>query len=301
MDDSDVDLSNELTLEQLRASLKRSTTDLVKMTNSSNQYEVASPVAAGNDSREEHSAASNEVGSSPINENFNTLGENVVDYQSLDVSAEIMALFTHIDDYDPVDLELETPLKCFIPPYIPAVGEVDPMIKISRPDGVDDGIGIARLDEVLTSEQSNTAVIELQLRNWSNTKQSAKSQQRSAVRSIKDARSSSKEINEWIRSVEEIHDNDHQASTTAPATATSNDSDILSMHMQDEMLEKVKKNELAIPSPDIDLHLADYARVLCTLIGIPNRDGSLIKSVQCMFDVFLEIEKKNNVSANDFI
>ena len=299
MDDSDVDLSNELTLEQLRASLKRSTTDLVKMTNSSNQYEIASPVVAENDSREEHSAASNVVGSSPINENLNTLGENAVDYQSLDVSAEIMALFTHIDDYDPVDLELETPLKCFIPPYIPAVGEVDPMIKISRPDGVDDGIGITRLDEVLTSEQSNAAVIELQLRNWSNTKLSAKSRQRSAVRSIKDARSSSKEINEWIRSVEEIHDNDHQASTTA--TATSNDSDILSMHMQDEMLEKVKKNELAIPSPDIDLHLADYARVLCTLIGISNRDGSLIKSVHCMFDVFLQIEKKNNVSAHDFI
>lgn len=299
MDDSDVDLSNELTLEQLRASLKRSTTDLVKMTNSSNQYEVASPVAAGNDSREEHSAASNEVGSSPINENLNSLGENVVDYQSLDVSPEIMALFTHIDDYDPVDLELETPLKCFIPPYIPAVGQVDPMIKISRPDGVDDGIGIARLDEVLTSEQSNAAVIELQLRNWSKTKQSAKSRQRSPVRKIKDARSSSKEINEWIQSVEGIHDNDHQASTTAPATATSNDSDILSI--QDEMLEKVQKNELAIPSPDIDLHLADYARVLCTLIGIPNRDGSLIKSVHCMFDVFLQIEKKNNVSAHDFI
>ena len=299
MDDSDVDLSNELTLEQLRASLKRSTTDLVKMTNSSNQYEVASPVVAENDSREEHSAASNEVGSSPINENLNTLGENAVDYQSLDVSAEIMALFTHIDDYDPVDLELETPLKCFIPPYIPAVGEVDPMIKISRPDGVDDGIGITRLDEVLTSEQSNAAVIELQLRNWSNAKLSAKSRQRSAVRSIKDARSSSKEINEWIRSVEEIHDNDHQASTTAPATATSNDSDILSI--QDEMLEKVQKNELAIPSPDIDLHLADYARVLCTLIGIPNRDGSLIKSVHCMFDVFLDIVKKKPVSAHDFI
>ena len=86
------------------------------------------------------------------------------------MAEEIKDIFQHIDAYEPIDLRLETPLKCFIPPYIPAIGEVDPMIKIPRPDGVYDGIGIARLDEVIASEQSNAAVIELQLRNWSKAK-----------------------------------------------------------------------------------------------------------------------------------
>ena len=299
MDESDADLSNEFTVEQLRASLKKSTNDLVKMTNLRNQHEeVDTPAVAENDGREEQSAVGDEVVSSPIDENLNMLRENVNDYQALDVDDEIMALFNHIDDYDPIDLELDTPLKCFIPPYIPAVGEVDPMIKIPRPDGVDDGIGITRLDEVIASEQSNAAVIELQLQNWSKTKQSTKLQQRSVVRSIKDTRNWSKEINEWIRSVEEIHENDHQ--DQASWAKKSNDNDIPPMQellkpWPNEMLEALQKNGLAIPGPDIDLDLADYARALCSLIGIPYRDGSLIKSVHCMFGVFLE--NKTNVSA----
>ena len=41
---------------------------------------------------------------------------------------ELKKLFTYIDAYEPVELELETPLKCFMPPsYICSVGDVDPM------------------------------------------------------------------------------------------------------------------------------------------------------------------------------
>ena len=44
------------------------------------------------------------------------------------VSNEIKELFTYMDAYEPVDLELDTPLKCFMPEaYICSVGDVDPM------------------------------------------------------------------------------------------------------------------------------------------------------------------------------
>ena len=124
-----------------------------------------------------------------------------IDYKNLHVSSEIKELFKLIDHYEPVDIELEMPLKIFHPRYIPSVREVDPMIKIPRPDGVPDGVGTAILDEPIAANQSNAAVIELQLRNIMKNK----SARAVAVRSISNAVKNRDEIDQWIRSVEEIH------------------------------------------------------------------------------------------------
>ena len=201
-----------------------------------------------------------------------TLQKHVIDYGALDVTEEIKDLFQYIDAYEPIDIELETPLKCFIPPYIPAIGEVDPMIKIPRPDGIDDGIGITRLDEVIAAEQSNAAVIELQLRNWSKTRQ-GKRLQCDAVRGIKDAASCSKEIDEWIQSVEEIHDNETHVPTVDSCNSFMKE---LLKPWPEEMRKEIKNNNLQVPSPDIDLSLCEYARVLCSLFGIPVEEGRLL-------------------------
>jgi hypothetical protein len=37
--------------------------------------------------------------------------------------------------YKAHDVELDTSLKCFVPDYIPTVGEMDAFVKIPRPDG----------------------------------------------------------------------------------------------------------------------------------------------------------------------
>ena len=50
------------------------------------------------------------------------------------MSAEVRDLFQYIDRYKPQEMELETTLKCFIPEYIPAIGEMDAFIKVPRPD-----------------------------------------------------------------------------------------------------------------------------------------------------------------------
>ena len=47
------------------------------------------------------------------------------EYANLDVSPDIAELFAYILRYKPQEVELETSLKCFIPDYIPAVGEMD--------------------------------------------------------------------------------------------------------------------------------------------------------------------------------
>jgi len=44
---------------------------------------------------------------------------------------EVAALFEHITAYKPRGIELDCQLKCFVPDYLPAVGEVDAFLKVS--------------------------------------------------------------------------------------------------------------------------------------------------------------------------
>ena len=63
------------------------------------------------------------------------------------MSPEIKDLFAFIDKYKPQDLKLETKLKPFVPEYIPAVRDPDPIIKPPRPDANQDKSGLLFLDE----------------------------------------------------------------------------------------------------------------------------------------------------------
>jgi intraflagellar transport protein 46 len=63
------------------------------------------------------------------------------------VSNEIKDLFEYIQRYKPQKIDLDTKIKPFIPEYIPAVGEVDAFLKMSKPDGTKEDLGITMLDE----------------------------------------------------------------------------------------------------------------------------------------------------------
>ena len=45
-------------------------------------------------------------------------------------SDEVQDLFQYITQHKPEVLQLETPLKPFIPDYVPAIGEIDEFIKV---------------------------------------------------------------------------------------------------------------------------------------------------------------------------
>lgn len=72
--------------------------------------------------------------------------------------------------YTPQNIELEYKLRPFIPDFIPAVGDIDAFLKVGRPDGATDGLGLHVLDEPCAT-QSEPAVLCLQLR--ASTKQSS--------------------------------------------------------------------------------------------------------------------------------
>ena len=246
-------------------------------------YSPASNASSGNDST-----------SSPVN-NANTKTV-VVDDSQLAVSDEIKDLFTYIDAYEPVEIEIDTPLHCFMPPYVLSVGEPDSMVKIPRPDGVDDGVGTVILDEAIPSKQSNPAVLELQLRN-SNTTSRGKTN--NVVRSISNVNQHTNEINQWIQSVEEIHAEDHSANKQQqkPDVKYSNkmpNVQELLLAWPKDINEELRNGNLEVPKADIDLSVEQYAKCMCMLLGIPvYDDDSLIDSVHVMLNLYVKMQKQS--------
>ena len=170
-------------------------------------------------------------------------------------------------------------------------GDVDPFLKIPRPDGVPDGLGVTFLDEPSTANQSNAAVIELQLRSRSKKKRSG----HVTVRSIENASKNTREIDQWTQSVEEIH-----ATKPAPEVRYRHKMPSLEELMQtipNEMENELRNGE--IPSADIDFTLEEYARVLCSLLGIPVYDGCLVESIHAMLSMYIEC-RENQVSLCEF-
>lgn len=56
-------------------------------------------------------------------------------FAHLPVSAEIRQLFSLITMHKPPEMKIEPRFRPFIPDYVPAIGEMDPFLKVPRPDG----------------------------------------------------------------------------------------------------------------------------------------------------------------------
>lgn len=63
------------------------------------------------------------------------------EYAHLNVSAEIKDLFQYIGRYKAHEVDLDTSLRCFVPDFIPAVGDMDAFLKVPRPDSSSDELG----------------------------------------------------------------------------------------------------------------------------------------------------------------
>ena len=88
------------------------------------------------------------------------------------VSSEVKDLFEYITRYKPQKIDLETKLKPFVPDYIPAVGEVDACLKMTKPDGLKEDLGINQLDEPALNCEDKT-VLELKYVQSKNVVRSA--------------------------------------------------------------------------------------------------------------------------------
>ncbi|XP_043336689.1 intraflagellar transport protein 46 homolog isoform X1 [Cervus elaphus] len=189
------------------------------------------------------------------------------DYEHLPVSAEIKELFQYISRYTPQLIDLDHKLKPFIPDFIPAVGDIDAFLKVPRPDGKPDNLGLLVLDEPST-KQSDPTVLSLWLTE--NSKQHNITQHMK-VKSLEDAEKNPKAIDTWIESISELHRSKPPA--TVHYTRPMPDIDTLMQEWSPEFEELLGK--VSLPTAEIDCSLAEYIDMICVTHSIWEGTGHL--------------------------
>ncbi|XP_071579697.1 intraflagellar transport protein 46 homolog [Temnothorax nylanderi] len=212
------------------------------------------------------------------------------EFENLEASTEVKELFQNIIRYAPQRIELNYKLMPFIPDYIPAVGDIDAFIKVPRPDGVEDKVGLTVLDEPCT-DQSDPAVLHLQLRNHSRSAGAAARQ--AVVKRIEDAEKNSKSIDKWIDDMNQLHRSKHlpgvQLNRAMP------DIDGLMQQWPPQVEDKL--NELQLDLSELDCDLPQLADVVCNLLDIPTRENARLEALHTLFTLYLEIR---NVESRNF-
>lgn len=188
---------------------------------------------------------------------------NPADYKHLPVNAEIKDLFQYISRYKPHEVELDSTLKCFIPDFIPAVGEMDAFIKVPPPDSSRDELGLKVLDEP-AAQQSDATVLELQLRAGSKKVHGDLS-----IRSIENAAKNPQEVERWIRSIQDLHKQKHSVEVQYKRNMP--DLDSLMQEWPGEFEEALQQMQL--PTAQLDMSTEEYARVMCAVLDVPVYDN----------------------------
>lgn len=202
------------------------------------------------------------------------------------MSSDVKELFEYIARYKPQKIDLDTKLKPFVPDYVPAVGEVDAFLKMPKPDGNKEDLGIAQLDEPALNCEDKT-VLELKYVQTKNVVRATPMN----VDSIDQAEKKPKEISRWINSVQDLHKT--RPPPTVNYTKQMPDFDELMSEMQPGMESALK--EVKFPGPEIDMHTSDYARIICAMLDIPvhklANNKSQTESLHVLFTLFSEFRQ----------
>ncbi len=243
-----------------------------------------SPPAADNDDDDGTSSSSDDEEAPGMGGG----GNDDADYESLNVGPDVKDLFEHIGRYQPHSIELEAVLKPFIPDFIPGIGDADAFIKVNRPDGQEQTLGLTILDEP-KAVQSDPGVLELQLRaasKMNNVKEAT-------VRSVEAADKNPAALTKWMESVAEI-----QRTRPQPAVTYTHEVPTMENLMQawpPQM--EAALDEVVLPTALLDLELVDFCKTLCALLDIPVHDNKLVESMHVLFTLFSEFKANQHFAA----
>ncbi|KAM4650548.1 intraflagellar transport protein 46 homolog isoform 2-T3 [Discoglossus pictus] len=215
-------------------------------------------------------------------------GYDPADFAHLPVTGEIKELFQYITRYTPQTIDLDQKLKPFIPDFIPAVGDIDAFLKVPRPDGKPDNLGLLCLDEPST-KQSDPTVMALWLSE--NSKQHNVTQQ-IKVKSLENAERNVKAIDTWIESISELHRSKPPA--TVHYTRSMPEIDTLMQEWPPEFEELLGK--VSLPTADTDCDLPTYIDMICAILDIPVYK-SRIQSLHMLFSLYSEFKNSQHFKA----
>ncbi|XP_068444173.1 intraflagellar transport protein 46 homolog isoform X2 [Clinocottus analis] len=225
------------------------------------------------DSDEEDSDEDEEPGQAPEG------AYDPADYANLPVSTEIKELFQYITRYSPQLLELDHSLKPFIPDFIPAVGDIDAFLKVPRPDGKADGLGLLLLDEP-SVKQSDPTVMSLWLSEESKQQGAAELKK---VTSVPSPLGDPRVVDSWVDSIGALHRSKPPTSVQFGRPMPDIDSLMQEWPPQLERLIGL----LQLPPARLLCSPAQYTDAICALLDIPVY-YSRIQSLYLLFSLYLE-------------
>ncbi|KAK9827496.1 hypothetical protein WJX74_005719 [Apatococcus lobatus] len=202
---------------------------------------------------------------------------NPADYIDLDVSERLRKLLPLITEFEPEEIELAAPLKPFIPDFVPARGGIDDFIKVPRPDGVDDELGISLLDEP-SAQQSNPSIMHLKL-------QSSEPQGGGHVHepeSLPASSTTGRKLENWIIGMRQVQQGKRSAHVhyTKPMPAV------------DSLLEAwPAASQPQLPPGHEELNLRSLVTLVCNLLDIPVYDNP-VESLHLLFSAMLEARQR---------
>jgi intraflagellar transport protein 46 len=215
---------------------------------------------------------------------------NPDDFKGMKVSAEVEEIFQYITRYKPHTIELDTSLKPFIPELIPSIGEVDAFLKMPRPDGKPSGLGTSRLDEP-TLNPSDPSILDLQLRSLSKNQDL----QPMEVRSIENAEKNPKEIENWVRRIDEL--NRAKPAPTVQYSRRMPDIEQLMQVWPAEFEEFLQSNPLPELS-ELDIDLPDYIRLIASILDVPIHN-QITETLHVIFTLYSEFKSNQHFSKTD--
>eukprot|EP00440_Ansanella_granifera_P051409 gb/GFBE01055728.1/.p1 GENE.gb/GFBE01055728.1/~~gb/GFBE01055728.1/.p1 ORF type:complete len:362 (+),score=88.36 gb/GFBE01055728.1/:1-1086(+) len=210
---------------------------------------------------------------------------NPSDFSGMNVSPEIEEAFKMITNYKPHSIELDAPLKPFIPELIPSIGEVDACLKMPSPDGADNGLGTKRLDEP-TMNPSDPSILDLQLRSLSK----AQDLQPMDIRSIEHAQKNPKEIENWVKRIETL--NRGKPAPTVQYSRRMPDIEQLMQVWPAEFEEFLQQNPLP-DMADLETDLPTYVRIFASILDVPIY-SQLTETLHVIFTLYSEFKSNQH-------
>ncbi len=171
----------------------------------------------------------------------------------MNVDGDVKELFEYIGRFKPQEIELDSVFRPFIPDYVPAVGEVDACLKMRKPDGEEEDLGITVLDEPCLNPIDDK-VLEMKYIQLKKTV-TLEAKEAMSVKSVENAEKNHKEVSNWIKNVTDLHKGRPPA--TVNYSKQMPDFDLL-MEQWPPMMERTLA-ETPFPTPDIALSCSDYA------------------------------------------
>ncbi|XP_017016501.1 intraflagellar transport protein 46 homolog [Drosophila kikkawai] len=218
-------------------------------------------------------------------------------WEDLTLPGELKDLFPYILKYTPQTIDTPFHLQPFIPEFVPAVGDVDALLKVQAPpllqpqrqrelDEHLERLGLWLLDEP-SGTQSEPSLLNMKLRSVLSGSMGRNPRHASSASLIPTARSG-KDIDKWISEVEQVH-----MTQSMYDAQPRKDIDALLEDWPRSYGDEETKNALDQAYRSClqqNISLADYVRVLCERFGVEGpleSQADYIHNVQTLFALYL--------------